>query len=336
MGELLSVHIGSQSGFYEELGKGKGMTPRQLSLKAGTDERYTKEWLEQQAVAGILDVEDVSKPIRKYILPEGHREVLTDRDSLNYMAPLAQISASFAKVLPKIIKSYQTGKGIPYRDYGRDGVEGQAFGNRPMFINLLGKEWLPRIPEVHEILSSTPPARVADVACGAGFSTIAIAEAYTKARVDGFDPDGASISLARKTAQKSAARERVRFFQKSGADISHKYDVITIFEAIHDMAQPVELLKNVHRMLKKNGTVIIADERVQESFTAPGDELERYFYVASIMFCLPQSRAESPSVATGTAIRPKTMRRYAREAGFSKIKILPIENMLWRFYQLTP
>ena len=113
-----------------------------------------------------------------------------------------------------------------------------------------------------------------------------------------------------------------------------RYDLVTVFEALHDMARPVEALRAMRASLAEDGCVIIADEPTAEAFVAPGDELERYFYSASVLFCLPTGMAEQPSAGTGTVMRAETVRRYAAEAGFRGVEVLPIENDFWRFYRL--
>jgi SAM-dependent methyltransferase len=240
--------------------------------------------------------------------------------------------------LPALIEAYRTGGGVPYAAYGPDTRDGIAEVNRPMFINLLGSAWLPAIPEIHLRLQANPPARVADVGCGTGWSSIALARTYPKVRVDGLDLDEASIATAQANAHRAGVAERVRFELRDAADpqLAGQYDLVTAFETLHDMARPVEALRAMRELLAEHGSVFIADERVAEAFAAPGDELDRLNYGWSILHCLPASRAESPSAATGTVMRPPTLRRYATEAGFREVQVLPIQNDFWRFYRLVP
>ncbi len=114
------------------------------------------------------------------------------------------------------------------------------------------------------------------------------------------------------------------------------YDLVTIFEAVHDMSRPVEVLAAARALLAPGGTVLVADERVAEAFTAPGDEVERLMYGFSVLYCLVNSRVDRPSAATGTVMRPDTLRRYASEAGFTSVTVLPIEHDTFRFYRLDP
>lgn len=340
MNDLYMVYVGDRLGFYRALVEMGPATPAALSAVAGTHERYTREWLEQQAVTGILEVEDpgAEAGARRYHLPDGHQEVLTGRDSLNYLAPFARMMVGMVRPVPAVIEAFRSGGGVPYADYDADFCEGQSEMNRAQFINLLGSEWLPAVPDVHARLMNDPPARVADVACGTGWSSLALAAAYPKVRVDGFDLDEYSIELARRNLAGTDLADRVGFEVRDAADPVSRggYDLVTVFEAIHDMSAPVEALRAMRGLLAEGGSVIVADERVADSFTAPGDEVERVMYGWSVLHCLPVGMADQPSAATGTAMRPGTLREYALAAGFRDVEVLPIENDFWRFYRLRP
>ena len=336
--EILSIYVGDRLGLYRALADGGEMTASELATVTGTHERYAREWLEQQAVAGILEVEDeqAEPEARRYRLPDGHAEVLLERDSLYYMTPLAQQLVGTARPLPTILEAFRSGGGVPYTEYGSDMREGIAYANRTMFVNLMGSEWLPAVPDVHERLRAVPPARVADIGCGTGWSSISIARAYPKARVDGFDMDEESIAEAKENAEAERLADRVTFHLQDAADpeLSGGYDLAIAIECIHDMSRPVEALRAMRSLVGEEGTVLVVDERVGETFAAPGDEIERLMYGWSVVHCLPVGMADQPSAGTGTVMRPATLRRYATEAGFSKIEILPIENDMWRFYRL--
>jgi 2-polyprenyl-3-methyl-5-hydroxy-6-metoxy-1,4-benzoquinol methylase len=338
--EILSIYVGDRLGFYRTLADAGEATASQMADASGTHGRYAREWLEQQAVAGILEVEDADADPeeRRYRLPEGHDEVLLERDSLYYMAPFARMMVGISRPLPAVLEAFRTGGGVPYPEYGDDTREGIAYANRPMFVNLMGTEWLPAVPDVHERLQADPPARVADIGCGTGWSSISIARAYPKARVDGFDLDEDSIAEAKANAEAEGLTDRVTFQVRDAADpeLSDRYDLAIAIECIHDMGRPVEALRAMRSMAGNDGAVLVADERVGEDFAAPGDEVERLMYGFSIVHCLPVGMAERPSAGTGTVMRPATLRRYATEAGFSGVEILPIENDFWRFYQLVP
>lgn len=337
--DLASVYLGERLGWYRALADLGDATPAELAERAGTSERYTREWLEQQAVTGILDVTDTGDPAtRRYTLPPGHDEALTNSDSLAFVTPLSKQAMGMTGVMPALLDAVRVGGGVPYEDYGADVREGIAEANRVMFINQLASEWLPAMPDIDARLRDAGrPARVADIGCGTGWSSIAIASGYPAARVDGIDVDDASIRDARRNARAAGVDDRVAFQARDAGDpgLAGQYDFACAFECIHDMANPVATLRAMRSLVGPGGTVLIGDERVADAFTAPGDLVERLMYGASVLHCLAVGMAEQPSVATGTVMRADTFRDYAEQAGFSAVEVLPIDNPVWRFYRLT-
>ena len=338
--DIFTVHLGDRLGFYRALAERGAQTAAALASYTGTQERYAREWLEQQAVAGILEVEAVESgpERRRFRLPPAHAEVLVDRDSLNYLAPLAQLVVGAVRPLDSLLNAYRQGGGVPYAAYGADLREGQANMNRAMFLQQLGSEWLPAIPDVHAKLQALPPARVADIGCGAGWSSIGIAQSYPNALVDGFDLDAPSIELARANAREAGLAERVSFHVRDAGDpkLAGRYDLVTAFECLHDMSQPVAALRVMRHLASESGVVLIVDERVGDSFMQGDNEVEWMMYGWSVLHCLPVGMADEPSAQTGTVMRPATLRRYASEAGFGDVEVLPIDNFFFRFYRLNP
>jgi SAM-dependent methyltransferase len=339
--EIAAIHVGDRLGLYRALRDSGPATSAELAARAGTDERYTREWLEQQAVAGVLTVDDpaAAPGARRFALPAGHADALLDTDSLACLGPLARLSVGILAPMEQLLEAFRTGAGVPYADYGPDTREGIADMNRPMFVNQLGRDWIPALPDVHARLSADPPARVADIACGCGWSSISLARAYPRARVDGFDLDEFSVAGARENAAGAGLGDRVRFWCRDAADpeLEGSYDLVTIFEAVHDMGRPIEALETARRLLAPGACVLVADELVADAFVAPGDETERFMYGLSVLHCLPVGRAnDERSAATGTVMRAGTLREYARAAGFGRTTVLPIEHDFWRFYRLDP
>jgi 2-polyprenyl-3-methyl-5-hydroxy-6-metoxy-1,4-benzoquinol methylase len=335
--DLFSVYLGDRLGLYRALADHGAMTSAELAEAAGIHERYAREWLEHQAASELLDVEGDADG-RRFSLPPGHDEVLLDETSLNYGAPLARAVLASIRPVDALAEAFRNGGGVPYAAYGDDLHESQAAFTRPLFENQLGKEWLPAVPEIHERLSASEPARVADVACGQGRSSIEIARAYPNAQVDGIDSDRASIEAARKNLEGSGVEGRITFHERNAADagLAGRYDLVTIFEALHDMSYPVEVLKAARGLLGEGGLVFIGDERTAEEFTAPASEAERLFYGFSVFHCLPVGMVGEGAAGTGTVIRPQTVKDYARQAGFASCEVLPIEHDFWRFYLLRP
>jgi len=192
------------------------------------------------------------------------------------------------------------------------------------------------VPDLHQRLTTAPSSRIADIGCGLGWSSIALARAYPHSHVDAVDSDPASIDEASKHAADAGAADRITFRVHDAAEPlpADSYDAVFIFEALHDMARPVGALAAVRRMLRNDGVCIVMDEKVADHFTAPGDEVERFMFASSVLHCLPVGRAEQPSAGTGTVLRRTIVERYAAEAGFTSVTTLPVEHDFFRLYQL--
>ena len=337
---LFSIYIGDRLGLYRSLADDGPATSAELASRTGTHERYIREWLEQQTVTGILEVEDENHGTesRHYSLPPGHAEPLIDCGSLNYVVPMAQLLVGAVRPLPSLLEVYRNGGGVSFDEYGSDLREGQAAINYPAFWNQLPNEWLPAIPDVHARLQSNPPAQVADIGCGFGWSSLGMARGYPNIQVDGFDLDAPSIERAQENARRNKLADRVHFQVRDAGDpsLAGGYDLVTAFECVHDMTDPVGALTTMRRLAKEGGTVLIVDERVGDTFTARGNDVERMMYGWSILHCLPVGMTEENSAGTGTVMRTDTLRKYATEAGFSNVEVLPIENFFFRFYRLAP
>jgi len=339
--ELFNVYIGERLGLYRALAADGSATAEELATRAGTGSRYAREWLEQQATAGILEVDDVSAEadLRRYSLPLEHRAPLLDPESLSYAAFMPRYVVSVGDTMPALLDAYRTGAGVPWVRYGDDMREAQAAANRPLFRSVVGPEWLAGIPDIHRRLTSGPPARVADLGCGEGWLSIGLATAYPMIQVVGVDADPASIEAASRHAIEAGVADRVRFELGDAArlDTGVPFDLVIIFEVLHDLSHPVEVLRSARELLTPAGTVVVADERTADVFTgmALDNAVERFLYAVSTTVCLPNSLAEQPSAAVGTVIRSSTVERFAREAGFTSTEILPIEHDIFRVYRLN-
>jgi 2-polyprenyl-3-methyl-5-hydroxy-6-metoxy-1,4-benzoquinol methylase len=334
--ELFSIYLGKRLGLYAALAKHGPLNAAELARETGIAARYAREWLEQQAVAGFLAAEAVNGDPEavRYRLPEAHARVLCEDGHPAHVAPFAQMIAGIGAALPDVVAAYTSGRGVPYARYGPDFRHGQGGINHASFVHDLPNKWLPAVPDLAARLCRPPAARVADVGCGQGWSTIALAAAYPAAEVTGYDSDQGSIDDARRRAAESGSRARFECNDAASIAGDGPFDLVLLLEALHDMSQPTAALAGLRRALAPDGSVVIADERVAETFTSPGDEIERMMYGWSVVHCLPVAMAEQPSEATGTALRPATVRSMAERAGFTRFEILPIRNQLFRFYRL--
>ncbi|WP_449064177.1 methyltransferase domain-containing protein [Planomonospora algeriensis] len=349
--ELFSVYLGTELGLYRALERHGPLTPAGLAGRAGIAPRYAREWLEQQAVAGLLEAGgkdsadeepggEESADERRYRLDPAHARVLLHADDPAHVAPFAHLLAGIGGVLPRVAEAYRTGEGVPYEAYGRAFRHGQGHINRPAFTHELPTAWLAALPDVVARLEADPGAgprpRVADVGCGQGWAVLALARAFPHALVEGVDLDEASIADARDQAERAGLGDRVRLTCGDAASMasSGPYDLVLVLEALHDFARPVEALRAVRAALAPGGAVLVADERVADRFTAPGDPVERMMYGWSVTHCLPTQLVERPSAATGTVLRADVLRGYAAEAGFRRCTVLPVDNDFLRLYRL--
>ncbi len=327
--------IGVRLGWYEAMADAGAVTSVELAMATDTDERYAREWLEHQTVAGYVEVDGVTAPPteRRYSLPPAGVEVLTNRESLSYMAPFPGFLSTLAKQFDVIEDAYRTGAGVAWHEHGDGARCGQAEANRPMFLQLLGQEYLPTIPDVDAALRAG--GRVADVGCGMGWSSIGIASAYPTATVDGYDIDAPSVEQASIYAAEHGVSERVRFQTVNVAEVDEPgYHLVLALECVHDMPDPVSVLTAMRGMVRADGAVIVMDERVGDTFTGEADAIEQLMYGFSLMCCLPDGRSAASSVATGTVMRRPVFEQYAFDAGFTDVEVLPIENDFFRFYRL--
>ena len=352
--DIMAIHLGSQLGWYAELSRSDGVTASKLAARTDCDVRYAREWLEQQAASGVLRVDEASAPTasdtaegaahgasaagrvdaRRFRLAPGVAEVLLDQSSLSYLEPLARMAAAVSGQLDGLLEAYRTGGGVSWEQLGKHAREAQADMNRPWF------DQLPSVVAGNDRLDEVlrrPQARIADLGSGGGWSSIALAKAYPQLRVVGFDIDEASVETARRNAVEAGVADRVEFLLSDAALVAAqgRFDAVFAFECLHDMPHPVAVLAAAREAVRDDGVVVIMDEATEEHFAPDASELERLLYGFSLFVCLPDGMSHRPSAATGTVMRPGTLRGYARAAGWSDVRVLVPEFGLWRFYEIV-
>lgn len=337
--DMYSIYLGDQLGYYRALHEGGPLTSAELAARAGTHERYAREWLEQQATTGILAVDDAQADARdrRFSLPAGYEAILVDPLSDVFLAPISRLMVACMSQGPALVEAYRTGGGVSWSQFGDPIRSAQSDFNRPFFANGLVPGCIAQMPELDAALRA-PGARIAEIGFGGGWAAIAMARAYPGVTVAGFEIDQPSVEMARINLRGSGVEDRVTFNHQDAGDdaISGDFDLVCAFECIHDMPDPVSVLHTMRRLAKPGGTVLVMDERVGDRFGDSNDLVERLMYGVSLAVCLPDGMSHQPSVGTGTVMRASTFAGYATEAGFAGVEVLPIEHPMFRFYQLTP
>ncbi|MEA3018943.1 MAG: hypothetical protein QOI47_467 [Actinomycetota bacterium] len=333
--ELANVELGVRLGLYEALVGVGPTTARDLARSAGIAERYAQEWLEQQAVAGVVQVDDTSRPAgeRRFTLSNAHAHVLLDDDSEACMKACAAVVPWVGRAIDIMVDEFRSGTGAAFGRFDLHDV--QAAFTRPVFANHLTQTWLPALPDVQAKLASGK-VRIAEIGCGQGLASITIARAYPNAAIDGFDLDDASITAARQAAVDAGVADRARFEVRDAADpaIAGDYDLVMAVEMLHDVPDPVGILRTMRKLAGDEGAVLVVDERTEDAFTVPTTEMERFFYAFSTLHCLAVSMQDG-GAGTGTVMRADTLRAYAAEAGFSNVEVLDVEHPQFVLYRLA-
>jgi 2-polyprenyl-3-methyl-5-hydroxy-6-metoxy-1,4-benzoquinol methylase len=331
--DIASTYLGLKLGLYRSLADSGPVTPAELARRTGTNERLVREWLEQQGAAGLLTATDDDGRWR-FGLPPDHVDVLLDPDAVDSVAGMMHSLVADLVQLPRLVESFRTGEGIPYDDYGPDEALGQMMGSRPVYRSEI-ETWFEAIPELSARFRDGS-ARILDIGCGFGWSSVSVAHAYPGVRVDGVDLHAGSIEAAQRLAETEGLTDRVTFEVRDAATLAGAdYDAALMFEMVHDLAHPVAALRLAREAVGADGVVLVADEPVGDAYVGPHPE-ERRYYGYSVLHCLPASMTEPDSAATGTVMRPDTLRRYADEAGFASVEILSVESVAFRLYLLRP
>ncbi len=337
--DVFTIYLGERLGLYRAMHAGGPQTCDELATRTGVLPRFTREWCESQAANGWIECGNPadSAEQRVFSLPPAMAEAMLDKDSLAFLSPAIRMLVAAGQALPGLMKAYRGEGTVSWDDYGPDMREGQAEMNRPVFLALLADDWLGRVPGLRDRLG-TPGARVAEVGCGLGWASIALARAFPGLAVDGYDLDEPSIASARANARAEGLADRVRFLCDDVAAPQEPlvaYDLVMACECVHDMSNPVDVLRTMGAMAGDQGEVLVIDERTEDQFMPDAQPMERLLYGFSVLVCLPDGMSSQPSAGTGTVMRASTMDRYARDAGFSGgAEVVDLEHDQFRMYRL--
>jgi len=310
------VVIGDKLGLYREMAKTGPLTPSELAVKTGTAERYVREWLNNQAAGGYATYDENTG---KYYLSEEQAFCLADENSPGSVLGAFQIAMSLFKDEPKIREAFRSGGGVEWGEHDPDLFEGTERFFRSGYLANLTSSWIPSLEGMEEKLNNG--AKVADVGCGHGASTIIMAKAYLKSHFIGFDYHEPSIIEARNRAKKEGLSDRVKFEVAKATDFpGNDYDLVAIFDALHDMADPVGTVTHISKILKPSGTLMLVEPFAKDEIKDNMNPIGRLFYGASTMVCVPCSLA-SNGPALGAQAGPKRLEGVVKAGGFKNFRI---------------
>jgi SAM-dependent methyltransferase len=319
MGAAISaalVVIGDKLGLYKALASGGPMTSAALAQRTSTTERYVREWLAAQAASGYVQYDPGSG---RYSLSPEQAMVFADDGGPAFMAGGFEVLAAAFKDEPKITEAFRTGEGVGWHEHDACLFRGTERFFRPGYNANLVASWIPALDGVEEKLREG--AKVADVGCGHGASTILLAKAFPNSRFFGFDYHAPSIERARKLAEEEGVDERAKFAVASAKDFpGDGYDLVCIFDALHDMGDPVGAAAKIRSSLKPDGTWLLVEPFAGDELTDNLNPVGRLFYSASTVFCTPASLSQEVGLGLGAQAGEKRLREVVTQAGFKRFR----------------
>jgi SAM-dependent methyltransferase len=310
-----TVVLGDRLGLYKAL-SARPMTPEELADDTETDARYIREWLSAQAASGYVHYEPSTG---RFSLTEEQAFTLADESSPAFLPGAFDFAINQFKCIPKIESVFRTGLGLGWHEHDTSLFRGTERFFRTSYTAHLVSEWIPALDGVQAKLEAG--ARVADVGCGHGASTIILAQAFPNSRFVGYDYHPASIEVAARAAEAAGVQDRVRFEVASAAEYSGvDYDLVAMFDCLHDMGDPVEAATHVRNSLKGDGTYMIVEpyaaDLLEDNLTPVG----RVYYSASTFICTPASRSQKGAMCLGAQAGEARIRDVAAKAGFTRFR----------------
>ena len=349
---LYGLYFGKEMGWLESVAQNPNTTAEDLAARTGTVERYCQEWLDLMATCGYITLREDT-----YSMPETHKPVLVGKDSPFSCSGLFNVVPSMAAVIGDLKHAYKHGGGVDFSKYTENFLHLISDVNKHFFENELVPDWLSKMTELNG-LQTQKGRKILDVGCGLGISSIVMARSYPNAVVDAVEPDQRSWELAREKLAREVqdVQNRVNFqcnFLENAGFEEKSFDLITFFECLHDISDPVEVLKCARKLVKpESGVVVIADEKAWEKtsemvpksengniessfFKDPSCSFGRLLFGFSFLHCLPCSMVDPKSRAVGAAIRASQVEAFAKEAGFSGFEVVGETAFKFRIYKLA-
>ncbi len=309
------VVIGEKLGLYKALAEGP-MTPTELGRKTGTDERYLREWLASQAAGGYITYDAKSG---KFSLSQEQTFTLANEDSPAYLPGAFELALGSLAAVPRIVNSFRTGAGMGWHEHDDGVFHGCEKFFRPGYAANLVSSWIPSLRDVKEKLERG--ARVADVGCGKGASTLLMAQAFPQSQFFGFDYHDKSIEAARESAQRAGVADRVSFGVAKAKEFPGRdYDFVAVFDCLHDMGDPIGAATHVRQSLAKDGTWMIVEPFANDDLKDNLNPVGRVYYSFSTLLCTPCSRSQEVGLCLGAQAGESRIREVVTSAGFSRFR----------------
>jgi 2-polyprenyl-3-methyl-5-hydroxy-6-metoxy-1,4-benzoquinol methylase len=310
------VRVGDKLGLYKALAAGGPQSSTELAQRTGTNERYVREWLSNQAAGGYVSYDSATK---KFYLSEEQAFALADENSPAFLPGAFQVALAATKSEEQITERFTTGKGLGWHEHHSELFVGTERFFRPGYAANLVSAWIPALHGVDEKLKGG--ARVADIGCGLGASTILMAQSYPKSEFVGFDYHDKSIATAKDRANKAGVGDRIRFEIATAKDYPGKdYDFVTCFDCLHDMGDPVGASAHVLSTLKKDGTWMIVEPFAGDKLEDNLHPIGRAFYGASTLLCTPASLSQEVGLALGAQAGEARLKDVVTSGGFSRFR----------------
>jgi 2-polyprenyl-3-methyl-5-hydroxy-6-metoxy-1,4-benzoquinol methylase len=316
------AYVGTRTGLFRAM-QGKGpMTQDGVVAASGLQPRYVEEWLKGMTAAGYLAYDPAAKT---FLLSDEYAYFLASDGSDHFVGGMWEMVPALMKTAPRVAEAFRKGGGVPFGDFGPDCVHALDLINRGQYEFRFADYWLKALPEV--VAKLQVGGRVLDYGCGSGQVGIALAKAFPQAEVSGFDVDTSSIEKAR-----AASHGKVSF---STEKPKGQFDLVTICDCIHDLASPVPVLKEIHSLLKKDATLFIVEPKAADRLEDNRNPVAAMFYGFSIFHCMTQSLARG-GPGLGTCMGPAQTEKLAREAGFTRFRMLDLKSQTNLFYAAQP
>lgn len=323
------TYIGDRLGIFKALADAGAVTSAELAERTGLNERYLREWLGAMTAAKYIAYDAAAG---RYSMTPEHAMILADENSQFFMGGFMQMIVPEVAMAPKLMESFRTGKGLPQSEYPPEVFEAIERGSAPMYRHQLIRKWMPAMPQVVEALNAGGAAL--DVGCGSGRAVVALATAYPKAHIHGYDGHQGSVERARANAKAAGVAERVTFDVVDCTRLpAEKFDFISTFDVVHDSVDPVGLMKSIRGALKPDGSYLMVEVNVSNRLEDNINPMGRMMYSASTLYCMTVSLAHGGAGIGALMGEPKA-RELALEAGFTRFQRLPVKDAFSVLYEL--